>query len=421
MVVMRGPDWKWADEDGGKNELGDLVAINEKTRTATVRWRCNNKIFGHYRLDKCKDLCRADGVNGFMVQPVLVTKLFTPKRGSQRALRDSQGTFADPQQTVIVFDWDDTLFPTSWIRASEAISWRRPMNAQQLGTTPGMKEITAQLDNCCNLAASLLRVSDTYGYTIIVTLAKPHWVTNSCDFFYKTVGSIIRQLKIPVVYAREFITQSPEALRAMNEAQTMSFWSDAKGMAIKAKVESIYSQYPGQTWKNVISIGDSNFEREGTRAVIRQYLDKMGVHSLKSGGLVEGEDPHIVRVRTKTCKLVDSPNLEELATELGLLTQWLPLMACADHSLDIDLDAMEGAPHTWGVEDMLRNGNHTTSAKDYRPSTLDVRSVASEGGRSRFSSSPTDAYTVVGRSRAPTIDDEPKQMPLDGFCMTMDL
>jgi len=43
-------------------------------------------------------------------------------------------------------------------------------------------------------------------------------------------------------------------------------------MRIVRKVEEAHASYDGQSWKNVISFGDSDFERYGTIAAAQGYM-----------------------------------------------------------------------------------------------------------------------------------------------------
>merc|ERR1712151_1470926 len=108
-----------------------------------------------------------------------------------------------------------------------------------------------------------------------------------------------------------------------------------KGKAIGREVSNFYSQYEQQSWKNVISIGDSDFERLGTINVMGEYRKAKGIEDVKeeaykrqnstgSQNLAEGEiDGHFYRVRTKTFKMLDEPTSDELVIQLHQLNEWL--------------------------------------------------------------------------------------------------
>merc|ERR1712012_1123855 len=105
----------------------------------------------------------------------------------------------------------------------------------------------------------------------------------------------------------------------------MAHWTAVKAAAIGAECERCYSRYPGQTWKNVLSIGDSDFERQGTVDVIKRWC--------AANAQVAYQLP-----RTKTVKFLDDPTCDEVADQLKLMTAWLPELVQRDEGFSIDLD-----------------------------------------------------------------------------------
>eukprot|EP00971_Amphidinium_carterae_P190817 3786613-Amphidinium_carterae.1 len=82
-------------------------------------------------------------------------------------------------------------------------------------------------------------------------------------------------------------------------------------------------------------------------------MEDKGLDPLASRQMWQAEAgvTQMIKVRTKTFKLVDQPTVDELTTEVTLLEQWLPLMVTVDKTFDINLEDMEGPPHMWGIED----------------------------------------------------------------------
>mmetsp|Transcript_2156 Transcript_2156/g.5464 ORF Transcript_2156/g.5464 Transcript_2156/m.5464 type:complete len:508 (+) Transcript_2156:77-1600(+) len=347
-LVVRGPHWSWGQEDGGRGMVGEVLSWDTKTNCATVRWRTTGNTFSHYRLARSYDLCLA----------VLKAEASQPKPGKMlMAKRNSQGAFADPTQSIIIFDWDDTLFPTTYVRVEKSLKWHKPL--QQQAIKPREQQmIAAKLGECARHVCTLLKMANEYGKVVLVTLAKNPWVTTSCKNFYPQVLQVIEQLQIPVIYAQEGVSVDYNKTSMMADEELELFWSGMKGKAITREVDKFYSQYEGQSWKNIISVGDSDFERLGTRRAIAEYMEDKGLDPLASRQMWQAEAgvTQMIKVRTKTFKLVDQPTVDELTTEVTLLEQWLPLMVTVDKTFDINLEDMEGPPHMWGIEEKLRNG-----------------------------------------------------------------
>jgi len=345
-TVVRGPHWSWGQEDGGRGTIGKVLAWDPKTNTATVRWHTTGNTFSHYRLMRNYDLSLA----------IIKEDQSKPSKALM-SKRNSQGAFADPSQSIIIFDWDDTLFPTTYVRVEKHLKWHKPL--QQQAIKPQERQmIASKLSECARHVVSLLKMADEYGKVMIVTLAKNPWVMTSCKNFYPQVGQVLEQLKIPIIYAQEGVQVDYNKTSMMADEELEMFWSGMKGKAITREVDKFYSQYEGQSWKNIISVGDSDFERLGTRQAIAEYMEDKGLDPLASRQVWKPENgvTQMIKVRTKTFKLVDQPTVDELTTEVALLEQWLPLMVTVDKTFDINLEDMEGPPHMWGIEEKLRTG-----------------------------------------------------------------
>merc|ERR1712203_212930 len=81
-----------------------------------------------------------------------------------------------------------------------------------------------------------------------------------------------------------------------------------KEVAFEQEIGGFYSRYTHQSWKNVISIGDSIFERDAVRNVV---LARPSGHK---------------KCRTKTLKLFDDPTIEELIAQLRVVIDVLSMM-----------------------------------------------------------------------------------------------
>jgi CRISPR/Cas system-associated protein Cas5 (RAMP superfamily) len=229
-------------------------------------------------------------------------------------------------------------------------------------------------------------------------LASSPWVTDSCRYFFPGIGELIKQLNIQIVYAREGLQIEDNKMDMMSKEQFETFWAETKGKAISKAVSEFYSQYKGQSWKNIISLGDSHFERYGTMAATMQYAESQGLvndeaeeeeeeeedeawRQAAEGGSVgsrasrlsvssvkrredaglrrrmswEGTvNGHEIKVRTKTLKMLEEPTVEELIVELSLLHRWLPLMVGLDDGFDVDVNSLDGEADINKIESRLR-------------------------------------------------------------------
>lgn len=256
----------------------------------------------------------------------------------------SQAEFFKPEQTIILFDWDDTLCPSNWIRENRpALSFFKPAPQDEKYQRP-LRELQGHVEATLKLAMKM-------GKVIIVTNAMEPWVETSCRNFLPSLMPIVSQ--IPVIYARSiFDMHNMDPMRrqanrssntrggalpglfsaggqnklasyntrlAMQQVDEMApqRW---KELAFEQEITGFYSRYSHQSWKNVISIGDSIFERDAVRRVV---LNRPTAKR---------------KCRTKTAKLLDEPEIEELISEVRVIHDALGLMVQYDGNLDIEID-----------------------------------------------------------------------------------
>jgi len=270
----------------------------------------------------------------------------------------SQAQFFQPDQTIIIFDWDDTLCPSSWIRANKRVlSFFRPAPNIEKFQRP-LRELQA---NC----EALLKFAMKLGYVIIVTNAMEPWVETSCRNFLPGLMPLVSSL--PVIYARSiYETQACDpstssagsgaqgrmplpGLYAANGQNRLSNYNVRlaaqrfdelapqrwKEVAFTQEINGFYSRYTHQSWKNVISVGDSIFERDALRRVVvtRPTAKK--------------------KCRTKTLKLFDDPEIDELIAQVRVVHDVLGMMVQYDGELDIEIDEEDLQAGTSLPEKML--------------------------------------------------------------------
>eukprot|EP00930_Biecheleria_cincta_P102065 TRINITY_DN93739_c0_g1_i1.p1 TRINITY_DN93739_c0_g1~~TRINITY_DN93739_c0_g1_i1.p1 ORF type:complete len:443 (-),score=76.37 TRINITY_DN93739_c0_g1_i1:364-1692(-) len=303
--------------------------------------------------------------------------------------RDSQDSFSDQSQTIIIFDWDDTLFPTEYI-CKEKLDLRKALSAHRLPKSE-KRDIGNSLAKCAHNAAKLLKTAALCGEVVVVTLAKSPWVTDACKNFYPGIGKLLDTLGIRIVYA-----QQHEAIDYNKDEMmgTVEYWSRIKGEAITHELNRFYSKYEGQSWKNIISIGDSDFERFGTMQATSEYVQKVrtlcasskpdlareesvlretadallsttdaaapdaaAAATITSKIAFESEavsvNGHIHKVRTKTFKMLDAPKVEELTVQLDLVQRWLAPMVKLDSSFNVDLQSLDDIAKLQAIEHSL--------------------------------------------------------------------
>ncbi len=174
--------------------------------------------------------------------------------------------------TIIVVDWDDTLFPTSWI-VENGIDLTDPKSRYKY-----MKYFEHLDENL----SSLLDYMKTLGEVIIITNAMPEWIELSVSVLPKTKRCLEN---IEVVSARK----KYQTLHNMSEWKKYTF------------LEEISKRAHKKSYNNILSLGDAEFEHN---ALINLYNQKIIPHKyLKSIKFIKSSDYNILLEQIKMMRL----------------------------------------------------------------------------------------------------------------------
>jgi hypothetical protein len=145
--------------------------------------------------------------------------------------------------SLIIIDWDDTLYPTSWV-----------VNNNIDLTYPKMRykymNHFKELDN--KLSQTLLKIK-TYGDVVIITNAMPTWVDLSVSVLPKT-KKIINSIE--VISARQNYQQN----KKMTEWKKYAF------------IQYLSDKIKKRKYNNIISLGDADYEYN---ALINLYKSRL--------------------------------------------------------------------------------------------------------------------------------------------------
>lgn len=243
------------------------------------------------------------------------------KNSQQVRGMNSQANFSKADQTIIIFDWDDTLCPSTAIKRFACFDRKgRP----RAGIDDVLREHLSQLQD---QLVPLLQLASQLGKVVLVTNAKRPWVDISCKAFLPAIVDTIKN--IPTMYAPELLQKDPS-----NEGMSMDgLLTETKMRAMKAAVTQFYSRYPGQSWKNIVSIGDALFEHNAVRQVVAEYMPSTEK-----------------KCRTKTVKLLDGPTCSGLMIQVSIVSNWLRKIVEADYDVSIDFSADEETVNAWVAE-----------------------------------------------------------------------
>lgn len=231
-------------------------------------------------------------------------------------------SFEFVEDTVIIFDWDDTLFPT-WFITEE--SKGQAVSSRSKIMLPPESELAETMTEHARRVETVLRTARAVGRVGIVTLAQRPWVISSAKRFLVGIDfeALIKELKIPIVYARESIKRSMVSLAEVEEG--VNVFAVAKQRAMAKALKKLYGKDLAG-WRNVISVGDSRIEKDAMKELLWS---------------IDMPDENIQPPCCKTVKLMEEPSVAQLGAELVLLSLWLPHMVHHIEDFDIIMDDSE--------------------------------------------------------------------------------
>jgi hypothetical protein len=220
------------------------------------------------------------------------------------------------------------------------------------------EDAISKIEECQAVAESILQCAQSFGRVFIVTLSTRGILQKRCETWYPQVWKLLNTSQITVVYAMDIHRALLKPGQKMDNSNfSVGHWAYVKGKAIAKELEAFYSQYEGQTWKNVISIGDSDFERYGTLGAATSHVqnkicrscstpDEAFVNGWRSfdsdpdwSEALEGvHEGRIFKVRAKVVKMKDAPSPFDLAEQLTLILDCLPELVCLDSCLNHQFD-----------------------------------------------------------------------------------
>lgn len=193
-------------------------------------------------------------------------------------------------RTVVVFDWDDTLCPSSWLHAQDLLPKFR---GQQIPVSPAQREALAVLGA---LVERLLRKAVSFGPVFVVTAAEAGWVELSCALYLPQVRPLLELADVHIVSARSWYEQT------FGVGGDSGAWKHEVMQLIARKCFALPERLPTDGSKEeegfftLLSVGDSMAERDACYAA------------------VDG----VAGTWAKTLKFVEHPSADEVAQQVAL-------------------------------------------------------------------------------------------------------
>lgn len=216
---------------------------------------------------------------------------------------DSTAEYHNPDQTIIIFDWDDTLCPSTTCMKHHNLSVHP-------GAPPPSPEVMRALEGLAEEARKLLEQAvEVAEKVVVVTNAEEGWVQMSCQAWLPSLQSTLAGCEVA-------------SARSMWEPRGVASPAGWKARAFEDVIDRFYSRYQHQSWKNIISVGDAPHEREALSRVVRWAPAGTGK-----------------KCRSKSVKFILRPSIEQLTRELQMLRDSLKEIVYHDDDLDLHFSA----------------------------------------------------------------------------------
>jgi len=207
---------------------------------------------------------------------------------------DTGHRFAN-DETVMIFDWDDTVLPSSWVQEQGLrLDGESPLSAVQ-------KEELAAL---AKLTTETLRMAKRLGTVVLVTNAERGWIELSCQKFLPSLYPVLENVK-------------QISARSEYERPDLPSPFEWKLRAFESEIGRLFPRQPGDEprRKNILSFGDGVHEREAL------------IHATAQ----------LHNCRTKSLKFVERPRIEQLRKQHALLARCVKRIVHHDGNLDLCL------------------------------------------------------------------------------------
>lgn len=207
--------------------------------------------------------------------------------------------------SIIIFDWDDTLFPTYHISNANINGNIIPSDFQD------------NLNILSNIIINLINTALTLTNVIIVTNAQYDWIDYSSKLFLPNIFDYLNSKNIEKISARDYCNDNllVDDKIIDNYFEYYELYTSAGESLLWKKITFQNYFIENNFYNNIISIGDSECERFG---LLNMKLN----------------NNNILR---KSFKLTERPNILILIKELEYITHNLNTIVNYNGNLDIGL------------------------------------------------------------------------------------
>jgi hypothetical protein len=276
--------------------------------------------------------------------------------------------FRGPVETCIIFDWDDTLFPSSWVDRK-----RLHANYQSLEELP--EERRLQFVNLEQQIITLLEKASNYGHVLIITNAQNGWIQFCCNKFlpnllhffefgprymdYISTSTDVTEKRLAKINClqdslnrgQEQNHIPPNRIHQEMYLRQLHYMSEGNAqnhppaeprtevppfiqlVSARANFEAIF---PGDTvcWKAAAFAAELNLIQRHCNVHLRNILSLGDSLDERTAVKINANQ---INCRSKSVKFLDNPTHTQLLRELVVMADYLPLITTDPNDMDVVL------------------------------------------------------------------------------------
>jgi hypothetical protein len=236
------------------------------------------------------------------------TEFASDGSASECSEEDCGSSFLTPfssEETLLIFDWDDTLLPTTWIE-KQGLRLDGPMLTE---------DQEQELQCMAEQAKETLQAAKLLGEVILVTNAEHGWVELSCQKFMPGLCDSLQDVRIfsaRSAYEHRGVAQ-PSEWKYLAFQHELARFCDKEQLSASGEADALEAT---ARRRNVISIGDSPHEREALIRVTAHMPDSC----------------------VKAVKLMARPEVQQLCQEHQLIGGCFADLVNHEGNLDLAFD-----------------------------------------------------------------------------------
>jgi hypothetical protein len=293
-----------SEEESKAHREAAIIKLASVVQQHKEESEANNALKPQRRNSRCSTLPRS-----FTYNEAEATAAASTVAGCEKTVN------AEEKMSCIIFDWDDTLFPTWYV-----MNVVKPCSTKD-DPVPQMFQET--LASFALVVRDLLQRARRAASVAIVTLAQRPWVEYSAHTYLPglNITELLSELKIKVHYARECVRK--EQIRTEEGGVNMLVVAKRNAMV---KCLSRLKRRHGSEASNILAIGDSIVEHDAIKEV------------------VWARDGHNL---CKSVLLMGHPPLDILSNELKLLHSSVENMLAFQDDFDFNMETGTDHIKTW--------------------------------------------------------------------------